>query len=126
MTLEVSRGKDTAAAVEKLKGMLDDPRHQCRAAFYLCVLDGTRKEYIEILYSDSCRRQVPAEVKVIKNLVYWEKRARKTGKSLQKYKKNALECRQNNEELLNQLEKVQFELEKMEEIRQEAEKWRMK
>ncbi len=98
---------------------------QCRASFYLCVLDGARKEYVHVLYSDKCLQEVPAEVKVIKNLVYWEKRARKCIRQQEGTAQDLETCREENEMLEKELLRIKFEYKKMEEIRKEAEKWRM-
>jgi len=112
--------------IDALKSLIDVPDYNCRAAFYLCVLDGARKEYIRVLYDDRCEQEIPAEVRVIKNLVYWEKRARKCEKTRSETGGALEQCREDNDLLEKELLRVQFECRKKEEIRKEAEKWRMK
>ena len=117
---------DEKAVTTALKSLLHDPENNCRAAFYLCVLDGARKDYVRILYDDRCVHQVPSQVQVVKNLVYWEKRARKCEKASKDLSDAIQQCREDNDLLEKELLRVQFECRKKEEIRKEAEKWRMK
>ena len=117
---------DQDAVISALKALMDDPESNCRAAFYLCAINGARKEYVRVLFDDRCRQKVPAEANVIKNLVYWEKRARKSEKGRKEMSDALQQCREDNDLLEKELLRVQFECRKKEEIRKEAEKWRMK
>ncbi len=124
--LEKVRTSQTDDIRELLTPLLEDPVRRCLAAYYLCVFDGTRKEYVKVLYDDSCKREIPGEVRVIKNLVYWEKRARKCIRQNQDTSGALEKCQEDNELLTREIERIQFEYKKKEEIRKEAEKWRFK
>lgn len=117
---------DQKAVTDALKVLLANPESSCRAAFYLCVIDGARKDYVRILFDDICAEEIPSEVRVVKNLVYWEKRARKCEKGRKNSTDALQKCRDDNDLLEKELLRVQFECRKKEEIRKEAEKWRMK
>ncbi len=120
------KSADAERITATLKPLLDDPDLGCRAAFYLCVYDGARKEYVQVLYDDRCSREIPAEVRIVKNLVYWEKRARKCIKAKENTSGALEKCREDNDLLGKELERVKFECKKKEEIRKDAEQWRIK
>ena len=112
-------------AISNLKHLLSNPDYTCKAAFDLAILDGGKREYLDILTDDSCRRNAPVYTKAIKKLLYWQGQARKW-KTKNKEAQLEIEAwREETESLEKELARLRFELQKMEEIRKDTEKWRL-
>ncbi len=124
---------DEAKAVGELKKLLDDEALQCRAAFYLYALDGSKKEYIAVIQSKECEDELMPELRLINRLNHRPNRDKYYKKQLQTCQKELKSKDTLIEKLQKELEELEaensrllFELKKMEEIRRETEKWRLK
>ncbi len=112
-------------AISNLKSLLDNPDYACRAAFYLFAFDGAKDQYIRIIRSETCKQKTPGEAKLLERLLAAEEKLLelKSGYKKQQSKVSALHKETQN--LEKELSRLRFELQKMEEIRRETEKWRV-
>ena len=96
-------------ATSRLKPLLRDSSYACQAALYLCIFDRDRKEYLKVINSEACISKRPGDRELLEHLL-------STEKGLQ-------QLRSKNQDLKEEVARLRFELEKMEEIRHKAEKW---
>jgi len=95
--------------ISRLKPLLNNPTHACQAAFYLCTFDKVRKEYLKVINSKACMYKRPGDRRLLERLLSAEKRLK--------------QLKSKNQSLKEEVARLRFELEKMEEIRHKAEKW---
>ncbi len=113
-------------AISVLKSALKAGGHRCQAAFYLVFLDGDKKEYRDILEEQSCQSRYFYNQKILKA---YEKekeryiRCRHVANLLRKQKK---QCLLEKDRLNKEKEQFSFELKKLEQIRRETERLRLK
>ncbi len=112
-------------AISNLKSLLSHPDYSCRAAFDLAILDGGKREYLDILTTDSCRQKAPLYPKAVKKLLYWQGQAKKWKAKNREAQLEIEAWREETESLEKELARLRFELQKMEEIRKDTEKWRL-
>lgn len=125
---------DKAAAVSNLKGLLEERRYRCKAAFYLFALDERgEKGYLEIMRSGACRGELVPELSLITRLTgnkgtndRYRRRFQACSKELNSCNARIKELRKELKGLEAENSRLLFELQKMEEIRRETEKWRLK
>lgn len=116
-------------AVSNLKLLLNDHDYACRAAFYLFAFDGAKDEYIGIMRSEACKYEMPGEAKLMEEFLLTEKKFLQlkseynTEYNKQQSRVNSL--REETQNLEKEISRLRFELQKMEEIRRETEKWRI-
>ncbi len=129
----------TLLAVDEFKKVLEEPGpigpDQCRAAFYLYAFDDFKKDYLPIVLADECTNELMAEQKVVKQLLELERdhtpeECRKSLKNCHERQKELLtriiQLEKDYEELQTENSRLHFEINKLEEIRRETEKWRLK
>ncbi|MBW1720030.1 MAG: hypothetical protein JRJ43_10815 [Deltaproteobacteria bacterium] len=112
-------------AISNLKSLLNDPDYSCRAAFYLFAFDGAQDEYIRIIRSETCEYKTPGEAKLVEKLLTTEKKLLQLKSEYNKQQSSVSALRKETENLEKELSRLRFELQKMEEIRRETEKWRI-
>ena len=105
-------------AVSNLKPLLNDSDYACRAAFYLFAFDGAKDEYIRIMHSKTCKHKLPGEVKLLEKFLQLKSGYNKQQSSIS-------DLRKETQNLEKELSRLRFELQKLEEIRRETEKWRI-
>ena len=117
---------DQDLAVETLKEEMADGIQKCSAAFYLFFLDSAREHYIELLNDPVCRSRFPLNDKIIQKYLSTAQKVEKYGKEcrLLRKKTKSLSARLKNAE--EEKERLRFELKKLEQIRRETEKLRLK
>ncbi len=119
-----------AMAIGQLRHLLKSPVCRCRSAFYLYSLDGFKNKYLRIMRSKECSKELIPELRLIDKLGGTKKTGRTAGGScaarlklrearIKKLKKDLAILKAENSRL-------KFELNKMEEIRRETEKLRLK
>jgi hypothetical protein len=124
-TLFVKRG-DMDKAISQLRPLLEKSPYQCQAAFYLFTLDAGRREYRDVLLTDFCKDNSPAHARLVEQLVDFQEELKKCGASLRKQKSRAEAAEKQCAVLDEEISRLRFEMEKLEEIRKETEKWRLK
>ncbi len=130
--LEPLRQGDENRSIRSLEHLLKDPDYRCRSAFYLYSIDGFKSKYLKIMRSEKCSKQLMPELRLInelaapsgsdksKNLYHSCKKSLKSKEAqINKLKKELDEMETENSRL-------RFELNKIEEIRRETEKLRLK
>ena len=112
-------------AVAGLKPLLNDPGYACKAAFYLFAFDGAKDEYIKIMRSETCKHEMPGEAKLLEKFLSTEKEFLQLKSDYNKQQSSVNYLWEETQNLEKELSRLRFELEKMEEIRRETEKWRV-
>ena len=112
-------------AISNLKPLLNDPDYTCRAAFYLFAFDGAKDEYISIIRSETCEYKTSGEARLVKKLLTTEEKLLQLKSEYNKQQSSVSVLRKETQNLEKELSRLRFELQKMEEIRRETEKWRM-
>ncbi|WP_456434443.1 hypothetical protein [Thermosulfuriphilus sp.] len=110
-----------------LEDLLNKEDYRCRAAFYLFVLKGkNRDRYLDILRSTSCRQRLPAENILLDRYLRLQKEAQSCHQSLKNSQKANSSLKKRNIALEERIKQLRFELEKLEEIRRDTERRRLK
>nr|HDN00703.1 hypothetical protein [Deltaproteobacteria bacterium] len=112
-------------AVADLKPLLHNPDYECRAAFYLFVFDGAKDSYIDIIRSEACAHKTPGEAKLVEKFLTTKERLLQLESKYNKKETSLNALQKETEDMEKELSRLRFELQKMEEIRRETEKWRI-
>ena len=109
-----------------LQNAIKEERDRCQAAFFLIFLDKDKQLYRDILKEQSCQARYPLFLKVLK--VYDKQRGRykKCRREAYIIKKQKKQCLSQKEKLKKERDKISFELKKLEQIRKETERLRLK
>lgn len=127
-------------SVSNLRPLLNDPVYACMAAFYLIILDQTKEEYLDVICSETCKHEIPGEAELLKRFLHIEEklsqykkrynnqrsRVKKLREENEGLKEETEDLREEVEDMEKELGRLRFEQHKMEEIRRETEKWRIK
>lgn len=117
---------DQDLAIETLKEEMAYGMQKCTAAFYLFFLDHAREDYIEILNDPVCRSKYPLNDKIIQKYLSTSQKLEKYEnryRMLKKKTKNLSKLLKNSQK---EKERLLFELKKLEQIRRETERLRLK
>jgi hypothetical protein len=123
------RNDQVDEAVSNLKLLLKEHGYACRAAFYLFAFDGAKDEYIGIMRSEACKHEMPGEAKLLEKFLLIEKKflqlKSEYNTEYNKQQSSVKNLREETQNLEKEISRLRFELQKMEEIRRETEKWRV-
>ena len=113
-------------AVATLKAALNADGHRCQAAFYLVFLDGDKKQYRSILDEQSCQSRYFYNQRILKAYDREKERYKKCRHIATILKRQRKKCTLEKEQIKKEKEKISFELKKLEQIRRETERLRLK
>ncbi len=118
--------KRTETAIKILKNTLKSNGHRCQAAFYLLFLDGDKKEYRGILEEQSCKSRYFYNQKILQAYIKEKERYKKCRQALRTLRRQKKKCIAEKVRLQKEKDQVSFELKKLEQIRRETERLRLK
>ncbi len=120
------KDKKLKEAQKRLEAMLQEPSAQCGAALYLFAIDKSSKSVIKILKSKKCEEIQPVGSRLVNKILRLKRELDRRAAAVKKKKDYAAELE--NELVLLEQEnaRLRFELQKLEEIRRETERWRFK
>jgi len=124
-TLAALHNRQEQEAVTTLRQLLEDPEHCCGAAFYLCIYDEPKENYVRILHTEECTGTTPGEVRLIDQILADKKKLAEFKSALVHQQSLCRKLKRENRTLERELARLRFELRKTEEIRKETEKWRL-
>ncbi len=113
-------------AISVLKNALKTGGHRCEAAFYLIFLDADKKEYRNILEEQTCTSRYPFDSKIIHAFAKAKEKYKKCRQVVRSLKKQKKRCLSEKVKLQKEKDKLSFELKKLEQIRMETERLRLK
>ncbi len=117
---------DEDLAIEALKEEMANGTQRCIAAFYLYFLDSSKDEYLEVLNGPNCKTEHPLNDNIVQKYLASIRKLKKctSDRRILKRKINTLSAKLSNEE--KERKRLNFELKKLEQIRRETEKLRLK
>ncbi len=113
-------------AQEKLKALLQEPDSRCGAALYLFALDKNNKNIMKILRSKECVGKQPVQSRLVDKILKLKQELVRKSADIKKKKDYAAELEDELVLLEQENARLRFELQKLEEIRRETERWRFK
>ncbi len=117
---------DKDLAIEALKEEMANGTERCTAAFYLYFMDEASSNYLKILENPICKTEYPLNDTIVQKYLTINARLEKCTKDrrLLRKKINSLSAKLKNAE--KEKQRLRFELKKLEQIRRETEKLRLK
>jgi len=109
-----------------LKKAVQADGHKCQAAFYLLFLDSDRSEYRSILEEQTCKSRYLYNQKILEAYTKEKERYKKCKQTIRTLKRQKRQCLAEKEKLRKERNRVSFELKKLEQIRKETERLRLK
>ena len=119
------KGKKTKAR-EVLEELFSQGDYRCRAAFYLWVLYGEAQKYLTSLEDYQCLESLPAEIALLKRYQKVRQRLTDCQKEREKDRRLISSLKKEKVSLKEEIKRLRFELEKLEEIRRDTEQRRLK
>jgi len=120
------RNRNIKEALQKLKVLLQDPDTKCEAALYLFALDKYNKNIIKILHSQECMDEQPVQSRLFYKILKLKQELARKNTDIKKKHDYATELEDELVLLEQENARLRFELQKLEEIRRETERWRFK